>query len=488
MPDPGRHGRNVSWLLLVDVFGKVLGLFYFAYLFNKLTKTENEWYAFYISVFPVLMTLNSIGFHDVVSREVAKQRDRVDGLLASGVMLQLGVFAGLMAATYGLAGILGYPPGLRQVLVLCPLAAFLTCLAEMHSSVFAAQERFRTISIITATTRTASVAGSMVLLYLGYKVLAVAAFMALTEGVRAAVSYLVLQVGCGGFRFRPSLKDAGYLVRHGVPMAVGRFAGASYYRMDLPVLRSAASAQASEDYAVGPRFFVLLMTVPDVIERVFYPVLSRKTADSDETQRFAVERFMKIMWILAMPMAIGMTVLGARIVSTICGAEYASGVPTVIVFTWVAALSMIDRAAVVYLRAKARQELPMYAYGVAFVLKLALCFPVIRHFGIPGLLVLNAAGSAALTLCVVVMVRGVLPGWSLGRLAAIGWRPLAGAVIMGAALFPLREQSILLTVPIGAVIYGVALLALGTMDTFDRRVVAGLFGLNRGRLPDEPQS
>ena len=55
--DLGRHGRNISWLLVVDACWKILSVFYFAYIFEKLTKTENELYTLFISVLPMVMVV-----------------------------------------------------------------------------------------------------------------------------------------------------------------------------------------------------------------------------------------------------------------------------------------------------------------------------------------------------------------------------------------------------------------------------------------------
>ena len=82
-----------------------------------------------------------------------------------------------------------------------------------------------------------------------------------------------------------------------------------------------------------------------------------------------------------------------------------------------------------------------------------------------------AVGSEALLLA---------GGWLLLRrrlglrpTVARGWAVLAAAGVMAAAVYPLRDRSPALTVPLGAVVYGAVLWALGGID---RRTIEGLRG------------
>jgi O-antigen/teichoic acid export membrane protein len=64
------------------------------------------------------------------------------------------------------------------------------------------------------------------------------------------------------------------------------------------------------------------------------------------------------------------------------------------------------------------------------------------------------------------------------------WRPGVAAAVMAAAMWLLRGQSILLTVPIAAVVYLTALVALGTFRQPDVALVAELLPSRlRKRLP-----
>lgn len=484
--DLGRHGRNVSWLLIVDVLWKALSVFYFAYVFAKLSKEENERYALFVSVLPILMVINAFGFQDVVNREVAKRRDQVHRLMGSALLVQFTLFVAAAAVAWPLAYALDMTGGTRWLVLMWPVAAFLATAVEMHNALFAAHERFKDLSIITVVTRVVSVGGSLGLLYAGYRVNALVAYATGVYAVQLGLSHAVFQVRCGGYRVRPSLDAVGYLFREGVTMAVGRVAATSYYRIDLPAIRLIGTPLMAMDYAVGPRFFVLLTTLPNTFESIFFPILSRKTLLKDDGPAFAVERFLKLAWMLALPMAVGMTVTGRDIVRTLAGEQYLNGVPVVVMFTWVVALAMLDRVAVVYLRASGRQSAVMIIYSVALAAKSALCLPAIYFWGIHGLLALNLVCSGCVTVYVLAMMHVLIPGVRPRAVLALSLRPAVACALMAGVLWFTHGQPIYWTVPLGAAVYGVALLALGALDDFDRRFIAKTLGLERA--PANPES
>jgi O-antigen/teichoic acid export membrane protein len=489
--DLGRHGRNISWLLIVDALWKILSIFYFAYVFEKLTKAENELYTLFISVLPMVMVINAFGFQDVVNREVAKRREAVHRLMGSALLAQFALFAAGAAATWLIAWSIGVSPEMRGLLLLWPVAGFLAAAAEMHNALFAAHERFRELSLITVLMRMITVGGALALLYAGCRVNALVGYVTGVYVIQLAMSYAVFRAKCGGYRLTASLEAVRYLFREGFTMAVGRVAATSYYRIDMPAIRLFGSQAMAIEYAVGPRFFVLLTTLPNTLESIFFPILSRKTAPGNSGSGFTVERFVKLTWLVALPMAVGMTVVGDDIVRMLAGEQYLSGVPVVIMFTWIVALAMFDRVAVVYLRAAGRQGAVMWIYAAALAAKSALCIPAIWFWGINGMLAVSVACSAAITLYTFAVIHALIPTVRLRTVLELGLRPAAASAVMAgvlllAASWEAPRQlcgvslSLFITVPVGAAAYLVSLVLLGALDEFDWQFLAKTLKIQRG--------
>ena len=244
-------------------------------------------------------------------------------------------------------------------------------------------------------------------------------------------------------------------------------------------------------------FFVLLSTLPNTLESIFFPILSRKTSPGNDGSGFVIERFVKLTWLVALPMAVGMTVVGDDIVRTLAGEQYLNGVPVVIMFTWVVALAMLDRVAVVYLRAAGRQGAVMWIYAAALATKSALCIPAIWFWGINGMLVISIACSAAITLYIFAAMRALIPTVRLRTVLELGLRPAAACAAMAGVLWLVMafgwdrqvlgvSFSLFVTVPLGAAVYVISLLLLGALDEFDWQFLAKTLKIQRA--PASPEA
>lgn len=477
MSDIGRHGRNISWMLAAELFGKSISIFYFAYLSRKITVVENGWYGTYLTILPIIMVLNTMGFHDVVIREVAKDRERVHGLVSSAMLFQTLLLLAVLPASWFITGRLGYGDELRKIVLLATVSGYVWAIIHMHVAIISAHERFKYTSFIEMSVRTVTIVGACSLLYLGFGIVAIVLFLSGTHVFHLLISVTTSRWKCVRYRFRPNLRDARYLLRHGIPLAVGRFAATGYYYGDVPLLNSLSTPQVVGLYSVGLRFMILIETFSNILEAVLYPLLSRKSEESGASQQFVLERFIKLALLLGLPIGVGMTLLSQDIVTLLFGAKYVEGSGAAVILTWVLAFAMLERMAANYLRAKTRQELPMFCYGGAFLLKLSLCFVVVPRFGTTGLLAVNLVLTSLMAVVMLAMARHVLAGdhfiRTLLRLAA---RPAMAALVMAAAVWFLRGQSVLVSIPAGAAVYGIALLLMGTVDDFDRRMIRATLG------------
>jgi O-antigen/teichoic acid export membrane protein len=471
----GRHGRNLAWLAGAEVFTKALGIFYFAYLTRQLSIAENGWYGMYVSYFPILLVLSTMGFQDVVGRDVAQRSERLSQLLSSALLIQIVLLLVLLPAVYMLTALLDYPGPLRVILMLSVLGAFIWAVISIHESVLVAHERFKYISIVNLITRTLVVAGGVVLLAMGYGVISIVLFFIPVSLLQLLFTFVFVGRATGGYRFQPRRADAWHLLREGVPMAGGRVTSATYYRIDLPLLEALALPGVYEFYSIGIRFFTLLTTLPNTMETLFYPVLSRRAVSSAHAQQVALERFIHFMAIVAMPIGIGMTVLGHDIIVALAGDVWAPSTASAVVLTWVIAFAMIDRAFVVFLRARARQHLLVYIFTVALALKAGIGYFAIQRYSDNGLLVLNLILSAGMTVALASTTTRLVPGFSLLRLVTLLARPLLAAGVMGVLLLFVRGHFIGITVPLGMVIYFAVLYLTGGIDTFDRQLVKSTF-------------
>ena len=469
--DLGRHGRYLSWMLSADLLGKGLGVVFFAYVARQLEVTEHGWYGVYLAFVPILGVLMTAGLNDLLVREVSKDASALPGIMTNGFLIQIAFFGLLFMGVRYFCAAVGYDPALQRIVGIAAVTAFFAGVYNAHVAALSAYEAFRPISLLQLFPRLVVVPGGMLVLALGGGVFALVVFMAASHAVQAGLAHGVLWRRHGMPWGRLNGGRLRYVMAHGAPMVLGRVGSRGYYSADLPLLQAIGPAAAAGYYAVGARFQGLLLTFGDLFETLFYPVLGRRAQSGGEAQAFAVLRFLKFMALMGFPMAVGAVVVGEALVVFLAGERYAPGAPVLAVLVATLALAFLDRAITIFLRTRGRQGLPMAVYTGAFAAKAAAAIVVLPVWGVTGLLIVHATISCGITLLLGFFLLRVLPELRLRELLGALWGPALAAFIMGGALWFVRDESVLWTIPAGAVVYGAGLAALRVFDDFDRELV-----------------
>ena len=469
----GSHGRNLAIMITAEAVQKVLTLALFVLISRGLSVEDNGRYALFTTLFPLMVVWINMGMYDVAVRDIARDPGAAGWLIGASLLLQGGLtFIGLFA--------LMMPVFMRsdpELLVVALMVALVGAMGRMPLAPFAASGRFGPPALLQVLLRAAVLAVSAAALWSGRGVLHLV-------GVLVVPYLLWLLAGTFWARRAFELRVANrsvtampYLLREGVPIATGGVFATLFFSMDLPLLGMYATPEATGYYAIGARFMWMLFPLVDILTSVVYPVLSRKTGGADEG--FALGRVFKAAWLLGLPIAAGGALLAKPITVLLAGGKFLPGAYAVGGLTVVLALFLVTSVATVHLRARGRQM-------VATIILAAAC-------AAKALIVLLSAGQGT-TLLTVNLVVGALIAALLVACAArnvtgFAWRETGGALLRAAAaasvmalvLWPLREATPFLSIPLGACVYLTAALALGAVDAWDRALVRAACGSPRSR-------
>ncbi len=469
-----RHGRNLFWLFLAEGYQKGIALVLFVYVSYTLTAEENGWYATYVALWPALIAAINLGASDIVTREIAQHRAAAHRYIAAGWLLQCAAFLPALAVVFLIVRGLAYPQPLQVILLLVACSTFVTALARMNLAVFAAYEQFRFISAVVMVTRTFAVGGSLLLLYLGFGVASLVFYLGPVAAVQLIVNATIATKRFGPIVRSFSREDVAFLFRQGLPVSLSGIAATAYFACDMFLVIRYGAASSIGAYGFAIRFVLMLFTISDVLESVYYPVMSRTALDAVERKRFVATRCLKASLLLAIPFAAGGAVLAEPIAVLLGGEKFAGAAFALQGLLWVMLLDYASRALAVLLRAERLQRLPMLAYGTAAILKIALGPWAIIHYDIGGLIVLNLALSAS-----VLVFEALAATWLLGRpflrsaIIDSALRPALAAAVMSAVLLPLRSLPVLVLIPLGALVFLAVGWLVRAVDTQDQALLLG---------------
>ena len=459
----GSHGRNLAIMIAAEAVQKVLTLALFVLISRGLSVEDNGRYGLFTTLLPLMVVWINMGMYDVAVRDIARDSGAAGRLVGAAEGLQMFLCISIIVP----AMLLGW----RQdgpLLASTAMVALFAANGRMFLASFAAADRFGPPALLQVALRAGVLLASVGVLWTDRRVLTLVTVLLLPHALWIAAGRFWAWRAFGLRVPYPIEAPAiPYLFRQGAPIAAGGLFATLFFSMDLPLLGLHATPEQSGYYAIGARFMWMLFPLVDILTAVVYPVLSRKTGGADEG--FALGRVFKAAWLLGLPMAVGGAVLAGPITVLLAGDKFLPGAYAVGGLTAAVGLFLVSSVATVHLRAQGRQM-------VATIIMAAAC-------AAKALFMLLSAGQGAAlvgaNLVIGAFIALLLVGCAARGTAGFAWREGLGALLRAAVaalvmmlvLWPLRNATPFLTIPLGACVYLGAALALGAVDAWDRSLV-----------------
>jgi O-antigen/teichoic acid export membrane protein len=207
--------------------------------------------------------------------------------------------------------------------------------------------------------------------------------------------------------------------------------------------------------------------------------MSRYAASARGSLMRAYVLSLRLLLIVAMPIAVGTFFVAEGLIMVLGGAEYLPDSKIALqIIIWFLPFSFVNSVTQYVLIAIDQQRFLTKAFLIGVTFNIVANLLLIPTFSYKGAAVVTILSEFALLIPFYYSVRkhlGPLPWLSLS------WRPVVASVIMGVVLWLLRDLFWLLLIPIGGAVYLVVLALIGGFRQPDMDLVGGVLPLGRLR-------
>ncbi|HYM57186.1 MAG TPA: oligosaccharide flippase family protein [Solirubrobacteraceae bacterium] len=413
-----------------------------------------------LSFVQLFAVLADAGLTTIVVRELAQRPERAAEVLGSALALRCGLAVGASAVAALAAVVMPYPPDVRIAVLIAAVPLTLGLLNSAFVAVLQSDLRAGRAAVGDVLGRAASLAAVAVVAALDLGFYAVVACAGVGAGVTLAVTSLLVRPLLPD-RPRPDRSTASSLLRAALPLGAALALNEAYFRADALIISVSRPFEELGVYALAWRVGELTATFPAVFLVSVFPVLARYVATADPRTRDALRAAGDVFVLAGVAVAAGGAAVAGELTRTLGGGGFAGAAAPLRILLAAAAVGFVNglygHALIARDRQLAALWLNVFALGLNVALNVAL---------IPPLGILAAAWTALG--CEAVILLG--SSWLMRRhldyvpsFAALA-RALPAAALMIAAVWPLREQPLWLSVPLGAAVYAVAVALLGGID------------------------
>jgi O-antigen/teichoic acid export membrane protein len=464
----GRAVVNTTLVLAARVVSRLVALVTVIVLARHLGDANYGRYTTLVAYSALVSVIADLGLSPLYTREAARSPGRIPdylGTLLSGKAV-LAVAASLVLAVAGLGGLI--VPG--------ALLLVMTTYSSLLRNTFYARGRmeFEAVAIIAETVIQATLilAGARLGEGVAFFIWAYAA----SYGFTCVYCLVVVSAfGLGRPRVGFDLALFRSWLRLAAPFALGAFLTNVYFRADVTILQHFRPFQEVGWYTFAYKPFEALQFVPLAVQAAVYPLLAVYHRDSRDRLAVAYVRFFKILVVLGWPLTVGTFVLAVPVGRLF--QLFPQSIPSLRILALAIVFLFVNSAFTAMLYAIDRQDLFAWTTAIAVVVNVGLNLAFIPTFGY---------FAASATTVITEAAFSVAAWWFVARVERlrwlrVSWRTLLAGLVMGAVVLPLASHSILLSAPVGGLVYVAALWALRAVTPEELALLRR--GLRRMPLP-----
>ncbi len=471
--DARRVAKNSLAPIVLQLVNKAIETAFAALMLRILAPDAAGKYYFAVTIWIWLDIFTTFGLNILLQREVAKNRALGNRYLANSTILRLiliVIAAPLLAIFIGARQLIR-PLASDTIAAMVLLAVGLIpgSLANGLTAVFNAFEKMEyPAAVTTVTTVLKVVLGTLVLLRgLGFVGLA-GLSIAINVVTAAILLYLLIRTRLllrgvpapRAFELDSSLQRS--MIGLSWPLMLNNLISFSFFKIDVFLLESMRGNAVVGLYSVAYKFMDALQILPASFAIAVFPLMSRYADSAKDSLLRAYLLSVRLLVIVALPVAIVTTVLAEPLVYLLGGSQYLPHSRIALqLMIWSIPIGFINSVTHYVLIALNQQRFltKAFAIGLAFTVVANLVFIPVYSYRASALI--HLFSELALLLPFYYCLRKHLAPVSWGRLL---WRPALAAALMGGLLWLLRDTSLLLAVPLGGLVYLLALILLRTFS------------------------
>lgn len=459
-----RVAKNTGVQMILSLLNRGID-FAFAMLRLRILAPVGEGsYAFVIAVYGFFEVVVRFGLGTLLTRDVAQNKADAGRYLANVLALRVLLWLISLPVLVLVAGVYARSGNLTgqeaQALALFAAALLFASVADSISSVFMAYEKMEYPAGIATAIATAKVAlGALVLLppfSAGF--VGLAAVSLLMNIVQSLWLWIVLRrqipFPLGGLD--RTLQKAMLIASY--PLMLNHLLASIFWRIDLWLLKPLAGTASVGIYSAGVKYLDGFNVIPSYFTLAIFPLMSRYAKDSHESLVRAYQLAIRLLVMVALPIAILVTVLATPLIRILGGAAFLpDSAIALTLLIWSIPVGFVNSVTQYVLIAVGQQRFLTRAFLIGVTFNVVANLVMIPRYGFAGAAVVTILSEWSLLFPFYYAVRrhvAPLP-W-----VDLLWRQAIAALGMGVTAVLLRNQP-WIAAAVSSLVYLALLLLLG---------------------------
>jgi len=395
-------------------------------------------------------TFADLGFFLIVMREITSKPEEGGRIVGNIITFRLFLTFLVLAVAYGISFLLPYDDVLRVGILIGSLATIFTSLSQVLASFFQSRLLMYYPALADSLGRLAIFGLVLWFISLGLGLPWIVAAIVFGNLLNFVVSFGIASRFIK-IRLAFDFKLWRKIFIESLPLGLVIIFSSIYFRFDTFLLSVVKGSYDVGIYGAAYKILEVLLTLSAFFLGAVFPIMARRLADDKRAARRVFQTSFDVLSTISWPLVIGTLILAKPIIALVGGGDFVQSAQVLQI--------LIFGVGIAYLNNISNHTLTVFGYQRALIKPYfaALVFNVVANLIlIPRYSYFGAAASIIATE-VIVLIMGIVLVYRL-----VGWLPnlrsfaraLVSALVMGAAVWLVRDQHLVVALAVGAISYG----------------------------------
>ena len=447
--------KNTLWLLSADLLDKVISYFLIVALARTLGDVGLGEYSFVFAFAGMSFLIADLGISYYLWREASKAPNKTQKIFSNALSLKLVIIALAFALTMTLTFIISKPSQVIYSIIIFSGILAMQQIGTLFETIFQSRNKMH----IVASTRILERGISLLVgLYLLLKYQSLILFFAALLVANVFKFAWQIYIGMRFVKIRLGFDKKMILeiLKSGMPLWFTGVFAMIYFRIDVIMLSLMVNDQVVGWYSAAYKLIDALNFIPYIIFTATFPSMSLLFEKNKKLLSSLLNRVVRYMIYLAIPLVVGTLLLADRILQFIYGSLFSNSIIALKILIFAEALIFVTYILGTSLNAMRKEK-----YFTILLLSLSALNIILNFILIPRYSYVGAAFATVITELVSLVILTILVKKFLVKIRYELVKPIVAAAVMGGTVYFLRSLPIWWLIPLGMVSYFVVLYLLG---------------------------
>lgn len=465
--------KNTAVLASADVFTRLIRFALVIVIARTVGPAGYGIYAFAFSFAEVYGVLSDFGMSNLIIRDTSRNKKYLGRYVGNILFVETAVSVVAYGFLFVLVGLMSLPQEKAVIVYIAVLAYMLTALAQIVHATFKAREQMEYDAMLNVTHQSVTVVLGILVLYLGYGLLALALTFVVGSLINLAASLALASTRFVRPKFRLRRRLLTYLVKEVPSFGLIVFFTLIYYKISTLLLSFIQGDAPTGWFNAAYTMAVSLTFLPAAFMGALFPVMSTLHVSSQDLAKIVYNESFRYMIILGLPLAFGTTVLADKVIDIVYGAQFYNSAAVLQIVIWSVAILFLNFVLSTTLTSINLQRIVMYATGVGVAVNIILNLLIIPTFSYVGAsYVMVATELTTFSICFYFASKNLC----FIRVQRVILKPVVASFVMAVVAHYLRPINIFIIFGVSVWVYFATLIALRTFTKQDIDVIKSIFG------------